>query len=77
VLDLMREHVRPRLIALTATAARLNDNGMKECSLFDEVLGKSSNLDGLMCAVDRHLRSSPNPATRRAAALLPPIEQAA
>jgi hypothetical protein len=69
--------VRPRLIALTATAAWLKDNGMKECCLFDEVLGKSSNLDGLMCAVDRHPRSSPNPATRRAAALLPPIGQAA
>jgi CheY-like chemotaxis protein len=76
VLDLMREHVRPRLIALTATPARLHDKLMMGGSVFDEVIEKSSDLQDLVCAVDRHLRSSPNPATRRAAALTSPIENA-
>ncbi len=77
VVDLMQEHLRPRLIALTVTPDRLNDKEMLAGSVFDEVLEKSSDLHGLICAVDRHLRGSPNPATRRAAALTPLIETTA
>jgi len=76
-LDLMQEHLRPRLIALTATPARLNDKQMIAGSVFDEVVEKSSDLHGLISAVDRHLKSSPNQATRGAAAHIPPVEQAA
>jgi CheY-like chemotaxis protein len=75
VLDLMQEHLRPRLIALTATPARLNDKEMLPGSVFDQVLGKSSDLHGLMQVVDRHLRTSPNPAARRAAALTLPVQE--
>ena len=77
VLDLMQEHLRPRLIALTATPDLLHDKQLLPGSVFDEIVAKSSDLNGLMCTVDRHLRSSPNPATRRAAALTLPIEKAA
>lgn len=67
ILDLLQEHVRPRLIALTSTPARLRDREMLVGSVFDEIIEKSADLHDLICAVDRHLRSSPNPATRRAA----------
>jgi PAS domain S-box-containing protein len=76
VLDLMQEHLRPRLIALTSTPVRLHEMMVAGC-VFDEVLGKSSDMHGLVYAVDRHLRSSPNSATRRAAARTTRIEAAA
>jgi CheY-like chemotaxis protein len=76
ILDLMQEHLRPRLVALTATPARLHETMVGGC-VFDEVLGKSSDMRALIRAVDRLLRSSPNPATRRAAALTSPVEEAA
>ena len=74
VLDLMQEHVRPRLIALTSTPAGLHDKEVTAGSVFDEVLGKSSNFDELIRAVDQHLRSSPNPETRLAATLAVPAD---
>jgi CheY-like chemotaxis protein len=69
VLDLMQEHLRPRMIALTATPTRLQTKEMVAGSVFDEVIEKSSDLGELLRTVDRHLRSSPNPATRSAVAL--------
>lgn len=66
--DLMRESVRPRLIAFTVTPDRLRDMEKGTLSVFDEIIGKSSDFSGLLSAVDRHLRSAPNPATRHAAA---------
>jgi len=77
VLDLMQEHVRPRLIALTSTPAGLHDKQAAAGSVFDAVLGKSSDLLGLICAVDQHLRSSPNPETRLAATFAVPSENSA
>ena len=68
VRDLMRESVRPRLIAFTATPDRLRDMEKGTLSVFDEIIGKSSDFSGLLSAVDRHLKSAPNPATRHAAA---------
>jgi CheY-like chemotaxis protein len=65
--DIMRQHVRPRLIALTATPDQLNDREGPSLSVFDEIIQKSSDLEGLMTSVDRHLKASPNPATQRAA----------
>jgi len=66
--DTMGEDVRPRLIGLTATAALLSDKEGTARSVFDEIFQKSSDLPGLLCSVDRHMRASPNPATRRAVA---------
>jgi CheY-like chemotaxis protein len=70
VLDLMQEHLRPRMIALTATPTRLKAKEVAAGSVFDEIVEKSSDLGRLLQTVDRHLRSSPNPATRNAVALL-------
>lgn len=70
VLDLMQEHLRPRMIALTATPTRLKSKEVASGSVFDEIVEKSSDLGELLRTVDRHLRSSPNPATRSAVALL-------
>jgi DNA-binding response OmpR family regulator len=66
--DLIQESVRPRLVALTATPDRLKDREGSALSVFDEIVQKSSDWQGLMALVDRHLRTSPNPDTRRAAA---------
>ncbi|HVC59240.1 MAG TPA: response regulator [Acetobacteraceae bacterium] len=66
--DMMEEAVRPRLIALTATPGLLNDQPGMVPGVFDGVLQKSADLQGLMSLVDRHMRASPNQATRRAAA---------
>jgi hypothetical protein len=73
----MQEHIRPRLIALTATPARLQEKEREPGSVFDEVLGKSADFDALLVTIDRHLRSSPNPQTRRAAANTQPVGRAA
>jgi CheY-like chemotaxis protein len=77
VRDLLREAVRPRMIALTATPARLRDKEMATLSVFDEIIEKSSDFNALLTSVDRHLKSAPNPATRRAAASAPRPETAA
>jgi PAS domain S-box-containing protein len=77
VIELMQEHIRPRLIALTATPTQLQEKEREPGSVFDEVLGKSADLDALLVTIDRHLRSSPNPQTRRAAAHTQPIGRAA
>jgi len=77
VRDLIRESVRPRMIALTATPARLRDQEMATLSVFDEIIEKSSDFDGLLAAVARHLKASPNPTTRRAAARTLPAEAVA
>ena len=77
VIELMQEHIRPRLIALTATPARLQEKEREPGSVFDEVLGKSADFDALLVTIDRHLRSSPNPQTRRAAANTQPVGRAA
>ena len=66
--DMIGEDVRPRLIGLTATAALLSDKEGMARSVFDEIFQKSADLQGLLCSIDRHMRASPNPATRRAAA---------
>jgi two-component system, sensor histidine kinase and response regulator len=66
--DLMQEAIRPRLIALTASSGPLKDMEGVVLSAFDEIVQKSGDWQGLLSAVDFHLRASPNPDTRRAAA---------
>ncbi len=66
--DMIGEDVRPRLIGFTATAGLLSDREGIARSVFDEIVQKSSDLQGLLRSVDRHMRASPNLATRRAAA---------
>jgi two-component system, sensor histidine kinase and response regulator len=75
--NLMDQAARPRLIALTATPARLNAADMHADIIFDDIVEKSADLYGLLCLVDRHLRASPNPIARRAAEFAPPMEPAA
>jgi two-component system, sensor histidine kinase and response regulator len=70
ILDLMNEVVRPRLIGFTASLGRLNEMQISTGNSFDEVVAKSPDLDGLLAIVTRQLRSSPNPATRHAAAVM-------
>lgn len=73
ILDLLGEGVRPRMIALTSAPthliARMADTG----SAFDEIVAKSAGLPALLSTVERHLRSSPRSATRRAAAVAFPF----
>ena len=66
--DVIQEAVRPRLVAFTAIADRLKDREGRTVSVFDEIVQKSSDWPSLMASVDRHLKTSPNPDTRRAAA---------
>jgi DNA-binding response OmpR family regulator len=74
VRDLLRESVRPRLIAFTATPDRLREMEKGTLSVFDEIIEKSSDFNGLLSAVDRHLKSAANPATRHAAASRRPVQ---
>jgi CheY-like chemotaxis protein len=75
--EMMRSTVRPRLIALTATPALLRDREGAAGTVFDEIVDKSSDLQGLLSAVDRLLRSAPNPNTRWAAECTVPTTRAA
>lgn len=55
--DLVREEVRPRLIALTATPQRLADWEKTSGKVFDAIVGKSSNLPSLFATIARALQS--------------------
>jgi CheY-like chemotaxis protein len=68
VRDMIGEDLRPRMIGLTATADQLSSREGTARSVFDEIIPKSADLQGLLSSVDRHMRASPNPVTRRAAA---------
>jgi DNA-binding response OmpR family regulator len=72
ILDLMSEGVRPQMIALTGVPAELSVRQDGPGSSFDEVVAKSSGLTAVLAAVDRHLRSAPNSATRHAAEVAHP-----
>jgi CheY-like chemotaxis protein len=72
--DLMADAVRPRLIALTATPARLREKEKQADIIFDDIAEKSSDLQGLIRSVDRLLKASPNPVARRAAASVHPMD---
>lgn len=67
ILDLVSEDVRPRMIAFTSASSHLAGRVAGTGSAFDEVVAKSDGLPALLAAVERHLRSSPRAATRRAA----------
>ena len=69
IYETIQEGTRPRLIAFTATPDLVQARQGPGPGIFDEVLQKSADLQGLMYAIDRHMRTSPNPTTRRAAAL--------
>jgi CheY-like chemotaxis protein len=69
--DMMQEDKRPRLIALTATPGSLTARQAMAANVFDAVIKKSSDMEGLISSVDHHLRSSSNLNTRRAAASIP------
>jgi CheY-like chemotaxis protein len=75
--NLMDQARRPRLIAVTATPGGLRGAEADVDVMFDEIVGKSSDFDGLVNTVDRHLRSAPNPATRRAAEAALPLSRPA
>jgi CheY-like chemotaxis protein len=77
VRNLIRNAVRPVMIALTATPDLLRDKENAALSVFDEIIAKSSNLAALVATVDRHLKSAPNAATRQAAVCTLPIVKAA
>jgi CheY-like chemotaxis protein len=66
--NLMAQAARPRMIAITATPARLRETEKLADLIFDEIAEKSSDFQGLIRSVDRLLRSSPNPVSRRAVA---------
>lgn len=72
IVNLMPEDIRPRIIALTAATNQLDIRQAVTGSVFDEVLTKSSNFPDLLATVHRHLRSSPNRATRLAAGVAVP-----
>lgn len=68
VLDLLNEDARPRMIAFTSTPSQLIGRLADTGSAFDEVVAKSAGVAVLLATVERHLRSSPRSATRRATA---------
>ena len=70
VLDLLNEDTRPRMIAFTSAPSHLVDRLTDTGSAFDEIVAKSAGLAVLIAAAERHLRSSPRSATRRAAAVV-------
>lgn len=70
ILDLLNEDARPRMIAFTSASSHLVNRLTDTGSAFDEIVAKSAGLAVLLAAVERHLRSSPRSATRRAAAVV-------
>jgi len=70
----MDQAMRPRLIAHTAWASKMYEIEVSAGIMFDQVVEKSFDFDGLMQAVDRLLRGAPNPMTRRALACTFPLE---
>ena len=56
--DLLSEDERPRLIALTATPQRLADWEKVSGKVFDEIVGKSSNLPNLFATITRSLQAA-------------------
>jgi two-component system, sensor histidine kinase len=68
VRDMIGEDQRLRMIGLTLGADLLSSKEGVPRSVFDEIIQKSADFEGLLRSVDRHMRASPNPATRRAAA---------
>jgi len=77
VRNLLRNAVRPVMIALTATPDRLRDTENATLSVFDEIIAKSSDLADLVASVDRNLKSAPNAAARHAAGSTRPVVEAA
>jgi CheY-like chemotaxis protein len=63
----MAQALRPRLIGYTASPDLLSDRIATSGLVFDEIVDKSNDVQELLSAVDRLLRSSPNPTTRRLA----------
>ena len=57
---------RPRMIAFTSAPGHLAGRLAGADHAFDEVVAKSDGLPALLAAVERHLRSSPKAAARRA-----------
>lgn len=67
ILNLLKDDMRPRLIAFTSRSNHLAGRLAGTDITFDEVVSKSAGLPALLTAMERHLRSSPRAATRRAA----------
>lgn len=72
ILNLVNEDVRPRMIAFTSAPSNLAGRLAGIDNAFDEVVAKSDGLPALLAALERHLRSSPRVATRRAAEIVFP-----
>jgi CheY-like chemotaxis protein len=67
ILDRMSEAWRPRLIAYTASPDLLRSRIALAGPVFDEIVDKSSNVDGLLSTISQLLQTSPNATTRRLA----------
>ncbi len=72
ILDLLDKDVRPQMIAFTSAPSHLAEWLASADGAFDEVVAKSAGLPALLATVERHLRSSPRAATRRAAEVVFP-----
>lgn len=72
ILSLLKEDVRPRLIAFTSAPSQLAGRLSCTDNAFDEIVAKSAGLPALLKTIERHLRSSPRAATRRAAEVVFP-----
>ncbi len=72
ILNLVSEDLRPRMIAFTSAPCHLAGRAAGTGNAFDAVVAKSDGLPALLAAMERHLRSSPRAATRRAAEIVFP-----
>lgn len=72
ILNLVNEGNRLRMIAFTSAPSNLAGRLAGIDNTFDEVVAKSDGLPALLATMERHLRSSPRAATRRAAEVVFP-----
>ena len=63
----MSQASRPRLLGYTSSLELLNNRIATFGPVFDEIVGKSKNVQDLLSSIDGLLKSSPNPTTRRLA----------
>ena len=70
---MLQDSLRPRLIAYTAMPDRLKEKEKLADIIFDDIVEKSSDVQGLIRSIDRLLRTSPNPVARRAVASVHPL----
>ena len=67
ILGLMGESQRPRMIALTGRPEKLTARQSASGPSFDAVIPKTTDMTDLLATIERMLRLSPRPSTRRKA----------